>query len=87
MPVTVNNEPDYETYLHRIGRCGRFGRLGMQTSLLSSPSIDFFSLGYVFNFISSKNEWRIVKSIEQYFNFTIDEITIEGISELEFDPE
>jgi ATP-dependent RNA helicase DDX19/DBP5 len=29
MPVTTHFEPDYETYLHRIGRCGRFGKLGM----------------------------------------------------------
>jgi superfamily II DNA/RNA helicase len=27
MPVIVGAQPDYETYLHRIGRCGRFGRL------------------------------------------------------------
>jgi ATP-dependent RNA helicase DDX19/DBP5 len=26
---TVDFQPDYETYLHRIGRCGRFGKLGM----------------------------------------------------------
>jgi hypothetical protein len=29
MPVTTNFGPDFETYLHRIGRCGRFGTLGM----------------------------------------------------------
>ena len=23
--VYTKEEPDYETYLHRIGRCGRFG--------------------------------------------------------------
>lgn len=28
MPVTIQFEADYETYLHRIGRCGRFGKLG-----------------------------------------------------------
>ena len=29
MPVNTQFEPDFETYLHRIGRCGRFGKLGM----------------------------------------------------------
>jgi superfamily II DNA/RNA helicase len=29
MPVTVTFEPDYETYLHRIGCCDRFGKSGM----------------------------------------------------------
>jgi superfamily II DNA/RNA helicase len=33
MPVTTTSEPDYETYLHRIGRCGRFGKLGMFISI------------------------------------------------------
>lgn len=25
----TNTEPDYETYLHRIGRTGRFGKSGI----------------------------------------------------------
>ena len=29
MPVTKEFQADYETYLHRIGRCGRFGKLGL----------------------------------------------------------
>jgi ATP-dependent RNA helicase DDX19/DBP5 len=29
MPVTTTFQPDFETYLHRIGRCGRFGKIGM----------------------------------------------------------
>ncbi len=29
MPVTVTFQPEYETYLHRISLCGRFGKLGM----------------------------------------------------------
>ncbi|CAF1232436.1 unnamed protein product [Rotaria sp. Silwood1] len=36
MPETVNATPDYETYLHRIGRCGRFGRLGYVFNLINS---------------------------------------------------
>jgi ATP-dependent RNA helicase DDX19/DBP5 len=29
-----NSEPDYETYLHRIGRTGRFGRIGVSISFV-----------------------------------------------------
>jgi len=66
MPVTTTFEPDYETYLHRIGRCGRFGKLG-----------------YTFNLIGSQKDFDIKQKIEHYFSHPIDEITIEGISQLE----
>ncbi|CAF3303617.1 unnamed protein product [Rotaria socialis] len=36
MPVTMGGKPDFETYLHRIGRCGRFGKLGYTFNLISS---------------------------------------------------
>ncbi|KAG8703754.1 RNA helicase required for poly(A+) mRNA export [Ceratobasidium sp. 395] len=29
MPLTMDGKPDAETYLHRIGRTGRFGRKGV----------------------------------------------------------
>lgn len=29
MPIDQLNRPDYETYLHRIGRTGRFGKHGL----------------------------------------------------------
>ncbi|CAF1448762.1 unnamed protein product [Adineta steineri] len=36
VPTTVTGEPDYETYLHRIGRCGRFGKIGYTFNLIGS---------------------------------------------------
>merc|ERR1719384_1671937 len=35
VPVDKDGEPDYETYLHRIGRTGRFGRKGTAINLVS----------------------------------------------------
>ena len=34
IPETANGSPDYETYLHRIGRTGRFGRTGAALSFV-----------------------------------------------------
>ncbi|VDK82909.1 unnamed protein product [Litomosoides sigmodontis] len=44
-PVTYsdNPQPDYETYIHRIGRTGRFGKAGIAINLVS----DDFSLSIV----------------------------------------
>jgi ATP-dependent RNA helicase DDX19/DBP5 len=35
VPVDKDGNPDYETYLHRIGRTGRFGRKGTAINLIS----------------------------------------------------
>lgn len=34
MPLDVNNNPDPETYLHRVGRTGRFGRTGVSINFV-----------------------------------------------------
>jgi ATP-dependent RNA helicase DDX19/DBP5 len=34
LPVDMNNRPDCETYLHRIGRTGRFGKHGLAINLI-----------------------------------------------------
>ena len=37
LPVDVNGEADCETYLHRIGRTGRFGKSGVAINLVDGP--------------------------------------------------
>ena len=34
MPVEPKGEPDYATYLHRIGRTGRFGKSGIAVNFI-----------------------------------------------------
>lgn len=34
LPMTADNKPDVETYLHRIGRTGRFGRKGISVNFV-----------------------------------------------------
>jgi len=38
LPVTVTREPDFDTYLHRIGRTGRFGKKGIAINLVSGDA-------------------------------------------------
>jgi len=38
MPLTVDNKLDIATYLHRIGRTGRFGRKGISVNFVSDKS-------------------------------------------------
>uniref|UniRef100_A0A914W256 RNA helicase n=1 Tax=Plectus sambesii TaxID=2011161 RepID=A0A914W256_9BILA len=35
-PITVDKQPDFETYLHRIGRTGRFGKAGIAINFCDS---------------------------------------------------
>jgi len=37
LPVDVNGKADCETYLHRIGRTGRFGKHGLAINLVDGP--------------------------------------------------
>ena len=36
VPMLQDNEPDYETYLHRIGRTGRLCQTGFALTLLDN---------------------------------------------------
>lgn len=36
LPLTTDMKPDNETYLHRIGRTGRFGKSGIAINLVDS---------------------------------------------------
>lgn len=37
LPVDIYGKADCETYLHRIGRTGRFGKAGIAINLVDSP--------------------------------------------------
>lgn len=37
MPIDQHGRADCETYLHRIGRTGRFGKTGLAINLIDSP--------------------------------------------------
>lgn len=62
--------PDYDTYLHRIGRAGRFGRIGHTYDSLSHGNTIIFNCVYLiifrFNLISA-SEKHLLKQVEDYF--------------------
>ncbi|KAJ5816670.1 hypothetical protein N7447_008903 [Penicillium robsamsonii] len=60
------NTPDFQTYLHRIGRTGRFGRIGVAIS-----------------FVSNRNEWEMLRKIQDHFQCTIDRIDTSDWDEVE----
>lgn len=37
LPVDQHNQADCETYLHRIGRTGRFGKRGIAINMVDGP--------------------------------------------------
>ena len=37
IPIDQLNNPDFETYLHRIGRTGRFGKKGLAINFVDGP--------------------------------------------------
>ncbi|NXE84648.1 DDX25 helicase, partial [Cochlearius cochlearius] len=39
LPTNRKSEPDFETYLHRIGRTGRFGKKGIAFSMVESQNV------------------------------------------------
>ncbi|KAJ5644548.1 hypothetical protein N7507_010559 [Penicillium longicatenatum] len=59
-------EPDYQTYLHRIGRTGRFGRIGVAIS-----------------FVANRDEWEMLRMIQEHFGCTIDRIDTSDWDEVE----
>jgi len=34
LPMDASRQPDYDTYLHRIGRTGRFGKRGLAINMI-----------------------------------------------------
>ncbi len=39
LPLDRQGKPDYETYLHRIGRTGRFGKSGIAINLVENNNL------------------------------------------------
>lgn len=38
LPLLPNGQPDFDTYIHRVGRCGRYRRLGVSVGFIENAS-------------------------------------------------
>lgn len=58
--VNYDLPPNKETYIHRIGRCGRFGKKGVAISLVK---------------MQDQSDIKSLNSMKNYYNMDIDELT------------
>ncbi|KAH0504328.1 ATP-dependent RNA helicase DDX19A [Microtus ochrogaster] len=59
LPVDKDGNPDNETYLHRIGRMGRFGKRGL--------AVNMFDNKHSMNILNRIQEWLGCKSYPPAF--------------------
>ncbi|XP_067051716.1 ATP-dependent RNA helicase DDX19A-like [Acropora muricata] len=71
MPVEPSGKPDFEKYLHRIGRTGRFGKNGKNGIVVK---VDF---------IDGSRSMNILKKIEEHFGRKISLLETNDFEELE----
>ena len=82
LPVDVNGKADCETYLHRIGRTGRFGKVwgSSDHSVLSIPTSQH---GLAINLVDGPKSMAVLKEIERHFGKDIAKLDAEDVDEIE----
>ena len=95
LPVDLNRRADCETYLHRIGRTGRFGKSGLTINLIDGPESmavmkdieNHFgaSIFFIFFYVSSE-VWIEFYRLFYFFLFLgrkITQLDCENVDEIE----
>ncbi|XP_063273913.1 ATP-dependent RNA helicase DDX25 isoform X2 [Prinia subflava] len=60
LPMDQDGEPDFETYLHRIGRAGRFGHRGIAFSVVQRGAVGLVhKIEQYFRKFPKKQPWRL----------------------------
>lgn len=59
LPRTKEGRPDPSTYLHRIGRTGRFGRVGVSVSFVANEK-DYQTLKYIAEYFGIEDQMTVV---------------------------
>ena len=82
LPVDVNGKADCETYLHRIGRTGRFGKVwrSFDHSVLIIPTSQH---GLAINLVDGPKSMAVLKEIERHFGKDIAKLDAEDVDEIE----
>ncbi|XP_052717097.1 ATP-dependent RNA helicase DDX19A-like isoform X1 [Crassostrea angulata] len=64
LPLTQDHKPDFETYLHRIGRTGRFGKKGLAINMVDSRQ-SFATLKAIEKYFGRKVEKLDAEDMEE----------------------
>lgn len=83
LPVDVNGKADCETYLHRIGRTGRFGKVSAFFNFIPFPILPFLQHGLAINLVDGPKSMVVLKEIERHFGKDIAKLDAEDVDEIE----
>lgn len=91
LPLDMDNCADCETYLHRIGRTGRFGKAckgNISKEYLETVNnyglfSDLGKTGIAINLVDSDDSMEILRTIERHFCKKINLLDAENYTEIE----
>ena len=84
LPVDVNGKADCETYLHRIGRTGRFGKVcTFFFWIYPHPTLHILQHGLAINLVDGPKSMVVLKEIERHFGKDIAKLDAEDVDEIE----
>ena len=84
LPVDVNGKADCETYLHRIGRTGRFGKVfTFYFRFYPHPILPILQHGLAINLVDGPKSMVVLKEIERHFGKDIAKLDAEDVDEIE----
>lgn len=85
LPIDQMGRADCETYLHRIGRTGRFGEFFGSSIKIFAKIILHISgkNGIAINLVDSEKSMDLIKVIEKHFGKTIKLLDAENSDEIE----
>ena len=67
IPLNKFGKPDPETYIHRVGRAGRFGRKGIAINFVADKQ-SVADLKYIMDFYGTKSDELPTKDLEALNN-------------------
>ena len=82
LPVDVNGKADCETYLHRIGRTGRFGKVST-FDFIPFTILPILQHGLAINLVDGPKSMVVLKEIERHFGKDIAKLDAEDVDEIE----
>ncbi len=86
LPMDVNGAADCETYLHRIGRTGRFGKTGLAINLIDGPESMKVTKPHPAScrrLYDKSDLFQVMRDIEAHFGRPVVKLDTENVDEIE----